>query len=194
MKIAIAGKGGVGKTTIMALIAKELQRAGKEVLIIDADPSPHMAQTLGFDNIDQITPIADMTALLADRAGKVEGSPFYNINPQVDDLLADFMVEKDGLPETPAARFCRRGDSSRAGHRCPRAEPRRKYPTRYGSGLRLQAFDFGHLHRSARACPDVIGLGPSLTARAPLRSANRLRRWILARSRERAAQKVLGLM
>ncbi len=97
MKIAIAGKGGVGKTTIMALIAKELQRAGKEVLIIDADPSPHMAQTLGFDNIDDITPIADMSALLAERAGKVEGSPFYNINPQVDDLLADFMVEKDGL-------------------------------------------------------------------------------------------------
>ncbi len=97
MKIAIAGKGGVGKTTIMALIAKELQRAGKEVLIIDADPSPHMAQTLGFDNIDGITPIADMAALLAERAGKVEGSPFYNINPQVDDLLADFMVEKKGL-------------------------------------------------------------------------------------------------
>ncbi len=97
MKIAIAGKGGVGKTTIMALIAKELQRAGKEVLIIDADPSPHMAQTLGFDNIDEITPIADMAALLGERAGKVAGSPFYNINPQVDDLLADFMVEKDGL-------------------------------------------------------------------------------------------------
>ncbi|MEN8258605.1 MAG: P-loop NTPase [Thermodesulfobacteriota bacterium] len=97
MKIAIAGKGGVGKTTIMALIAKELQRAGKEVLIIDADSSPHMAQTLGFDNIDKITPIADMSALLAERAGKVEGSPFYNINPQVDDLLADFMIEKEGL-------------------------------------------------------------------------------------------------
>lgn len=97
MKIAVAGKGGVGKTTIMALIAKELQRAGKEVLIIDADPSPHMAQTLGFDNINEITPIADMTTLLAERAGKVEGSPFYNINPQVDDLLADFIIEKNGL-------------------------------------------------------------------------------------------------
>ena len=97
MKIAVAGKGGVGKTTIMALIAKELQRTGKEVLIIDADPSPHMAQTLGFDNIDEITPIADMTTLLAERAGKVEGSPFYNINPQVNDLLADFIIEKNGL-------------------------------------------------------------------------------------------------
>lgn len=97
MKIAIAGKGGVGKTSIMALIAKQLQQAGKEVLVIDADPSPHMAQTLGFSNVDSITPIADMAALLAERAGKVEGSPFYNINPEINDLLADFMLEQDGI-------------------------------------------------------------------------------------------------
>ena len=97
MKIAIAGKGGVGKTTIMALIARQLHQSGKKVLVIDADPSPHMAQTLGFDNIDQITPIAEMSTLLAQRAGKTEGSPFYNINPEINDLLADFMLEKDGM-------------------------------------------------------------------------------------------------
>ena len=48
MKIAISGKGGVGKTTIMALLAERLKRVGKEVLVIDADPSPHMAQTIGL--------------------------------------------------------------------------------------------------------------------------------------------------
>ncbi|MBI5557905.1 MAG: AAA family ATPase [Deltaproteobacteria bacterium] len=97
MKIAISGKGGVGKTTIMALLARQTQKSGREVLVIDADPSPHMAQTLGVENIDGITPIADMKRMLSDRAGKVEGSPFYNINPKVDDLPSQFMVEKDGV-------------------------------------------------------------------------------------------------
>jgi CO dehydrogenase maturation factor len=97
MKIAISGKGGVGKTTIMALLANQFKKEGKEVLIIDADPSPHMAQTLGFKEIDKIKPIAEMTALLVERSGKVEGSPFYQINPKVDDLLQKFMIEQDGI-------------------------------------------------------------------------------------------------
>lgn len=97
MKIAISGKGGVGKTTIMALLAGELKNRGKEVLVIDADPSPHMAETLGIANTSQVKPIADMTRLLAERAGKTAGSPFYNLNPDVNDLLHDFMLEQDGM-------------------------------------------------------------------------------------------------
>jgi len=97
MKIAISGKGGVGKSTIMALLARQTRKSGREVLVIDADPSPHMAQTLGVENMGDITPIADMTKMLTERAGKVEGSPFYNINPKVDDLPAQFMREKDGI-------------------------------------------------------------------------------------------------
>jgi CO dehydrogenase maturation factor len=97
MKIAISGKGGVGKTTIMALIAEQLKRDGNEVLIIDADPSPHMAQTIGIKDPGAIVPIAEMKTLLVERSGKTEGSPFYNINPQVDDLLSRYMVEENGL-------------------------------------------------------------------------------------------------
>jgi CO dehydrogenase maturation factor len=97
MKIAISGKGGVGKTTIMALIAEQLKRDGNEVLIIDADPSPHMAQTIGIKDPGAIVPIAEMKTMLVERSGKTEGSPFYNINPQVDDLLSQYMIEENGL-------------------------------------------------------------------------------------------------
>ncbi len=97
MKIAISGKGGVGKTTIMALLARELKKSGKEVLIIDADPSPHMAQTIGVQDKSHVRPISEMTELLIERSGKTEGSPFYNINPQVNDLLSDFMIEHDNM-------------------------------------------------------------------------------------------------
>jgi CO dehydrogenase maturation factor len=96
MKIAISGKGGVGKTTIMALLAREFMQQGKDVLIIDADPSPHMAETLGIENPQDITPISEMTKLLTERSGKTPGSPFYQLNPKVKDLLEDFMIDQNG--------------------------------------------------------------------------------------------------
>ena len=87
----------MGKTTIMAVLAEQLKRAGREVLIIDADPSPHMAQTIGIETEGVITPIADMKDLLMERSNKVDGSSFFNLNPEVNDLISRFMVEKDSI-------------------------------------------------------------------------------------------------
>ncbi len=95
MKIAVTGKGGVGKTTISAFIIDALTRRGRKVLAIDSDPSPHLARVLGFQDADKIVPIAEMTDLLQERSQR--DGPFYNINPKVDDLPRRFMKEKAGI-------------------------------------------------------------------------------------------------
>ncbi|AEH44639.1 cobyrinic acid ac-diamide synthase [Thermodesulfatator indicus DSM 15286] len=95
MKIAICGKGGVGKSTIAALLCRALLEKGYKVLAIDADPSPHLARLLGFKEADKVTPIAEMKDLLAARAEK-EG-PFYSLNPKVDDLPEKFTLVRNGL-------------------------------------------------------------------------------------------------
>ncbi|MFD2835802.1 AAA family ATPase [Azotobacter vinelandii] len=48
LKIAISGKGGVGKTTLTSLLAHHYARQGRRVLAIDADPSPCLGPALGF--------------------------------------------------------------------------------------------------------------------------------------------------
>ncbi len=95
MKIAVTGKGGVGKTTVSAFIIDALRRKGRRVLAIDSDPSPHLARVLGFEEADEIVPIAEMTDLLQERTQR--DGPFYNINPKVDDLPSRFMREKNGV-------------------------------------------------------------------------------------------------
>lgn len=93
MKIAIAGKGGVGKTTLCALLAKEASRKGYCVLAVDADPNPTLAMTLGFSK--EITPLVELRELIKERLGSLEG--FFRLNPKVDDIPERFTIEKDGI-------------------------------------------------------------------------------------------------
>ncbi len=88
MKIAISGKGGVGKTTFASLLIRTLDDMGKRVLAIDADPDANLAAAIGIPNADQMTPIADMNELVLERTGAQPGGigGFFKLNPKVDDL------------------------------------------------------------------------------------------------------------
>lgn len=88
MKIAISGKGGVGKTTVAALLIRALNDDNRKVLAIDADPDANLAAAIGIKNADKIIPIADMKELIAERTESTPGSigGFFKLNPKVDDL------------------------------------------------------------------------------------------------------------
>jgi CO dehydrogenase maturation factor len=88
MKIAVSGKGGVGKTTFSSLLVRTFNQMGKRVLAIDADPDANLAAGLGIDNSERIIPISEMKELVFERTGARPGSigGFFKLNPRVDDL------------------------------------------------------------------------------------------------------------
>jgi CO dehydrogenase maturation factor len=99
MKLAITGKGGVGKTTITACLSKKFHDDGYSVLAIDADPNANLAMTLGFPNPNDIIPIAEMSDLIEDRTGAKPGTSgsFFKLNPKVDDIPEKYWVEHKGI-------------------------------------------------------------------------------------------------
>jgi CO dehydrogenase maturation factor len=96
MKLAISGKGGVGKTTLTALLAQAYAAQGRQVLAVDADPSPCLAGALGFppDLRKRLVPISKMDALIEERTGAKPGTTggFFTLNPRVDDIPERFSV------------------------------------------------------------------------------------------------------
>ena len=88
MKLAVSGKGGVGKTTFSALLIRTFDEQGKRVLAIDADPDANLAAAVGISDAHKITPIAEMKELIFERTGAQPGSigGFFKLNPKVDDL------------------------------------------------------------------------------------------------------------
>jgi len=100
-KIAISGKGGVGKSTLAATLAILMSRHGKKVLAIDADPDANLASALGIDHAHQATmiPIAQHKALIEERTGaKVKQyGQMFKLNPEVADIAEKYATIKDGV-------------------------------------------------------------------------------------------------
>ncbi|MCL2878692.1 MAG: carbon monoxide dehydrogenase accessory protein CooC [Treponema sp.] len=101
MKIAVTGKGGVGKTTLAAVLARLYAGEGKKVLAVDVDPDANLGLALGFSpaEVNSITPIAKMKELIAERTGASSDGmgKFFKLNPKVDDIPERFSIEKYGV-------------------------------------------------------------------------------------------------
>ncbi len=101
LKLAIGGKGGVGKTTFTSLIARCIADMDKDkrVIAIDADPVANLAAGLGIPENEPITPVAELSDLIAERTGAQPGTMggFFTLNPKVDDIPDRFSIEKDGV-------------------------------------------------------------------------------------------------
>jgi len=99
IKLAITGKGGVGKTTITALLSKALSEKGYSVLAVDADPSANLSSALGFSDDVKLTPLVEMKELIEERTGAAPGGMggFLKLNPKVDDLPEQLCKEIDGI-------------------------------------------------------------------------------------------------
>ena len=101
MKLAITGKGGVGKTTLTALFAQTYADMGRQVLAVDADPSPCLAGALGFplSARSALHPISEMDDLIYERTGAKRGTVggFFTLNPRVDDIPERFSAIHRGV-------------------------------------------------------------------------------------------------
>ncbi len=98
-KIAIGGKGGVGKTTVCAILAQLFAESGLDVLAIDADPNSNLTSAFGISSEQSPEPLIKMKELIAERTGTSKDSvgAYFRINPKVSDLPERYWLESNGL-------------------------------------------------------------------------------------------------
>jgi len=114
MKIAISGKGGVGKTLLSAFLARAFAVDGYDVIAIDADPDANLGASLGFPDAGKIVPISHLKELIRERtgAGQSAGGAYFKLNPRVDDLPDKYSTRHDGI------RLLVMGEVKRGGSGC----------------------------------------------------------------------------
>ncbi len=102
MKVAVAGKGGVGKTTISGTLARIMARRSLNVIAVDADPAMNLWHSLGVPRsaLAGITPLAENPDLIEERTGARPGSlgSVFSLTPRVSDIADRFGVKgPDGV-------------------------------------------------------------------------------------------------
>lgn len=115
MKIAVSGKGGVGKTTLSSFFVKWFAEQNRSVLAIDADPDANLGHGLGIQGASEIIPIAKMKELIAERTETTPGTfgGLFKLNPKVDDL-----PEKVAVPSGDHIRLMVMGGVKKGGSGC----------------------------------------------------------------------------
>ncbi|MBN1978447.1 MAG: AAA family ATPase [Anaerolineae bacterium] len=160
-KIAISGKGGVGKTTLAALMAHIYAERGQSVIAIDADAAGGLAEALGLpaDLAAQVTPISEMEDLIYERTGARPGESggFFSLNPRVDDIPDRFSIAHRGI------RFLRLGtvESGGSGCICPESSLLRALVTHlllYNKEMLILDMEAGveHLGRATAQAVDAF--------------------------------------
>ena len=99
MKLAITGKGGVGKTTLSSTLARLYADEGRTVLAADVDPDANLGLALGLtqEQVDEIIPISKMRDLAKERTGASDDNKFYKLNPYVADIPEKFAKDINGV-------------------------------------------------------------------------------------------------